>query len=845
MPNHIGKTVGGDIYVHHSAIALAPSQLQEAFESAVKIQKVHPDFDYNVVRYSERRESFAFLLYEAFFEEPFPALQYSILVDLRTTRVSQRDYRSYSNPPVLHRKELLLPPDHPSAPAAYALTNMLEEAGLFEDSQLIGTLNAWQNRLKEAGFDWLLKDSGIREKKIETATANPINIARHRTAISRYVLSRPLQCLEKYGFLENNYSIFDYGCGKGDDLRGLQELGVEAAGWDPHFFPNAELISADIVNLGYVVNVIDDLEERSRTVEKAYALARKVLVVSAQLDNVRVQSHQRFKDGVLTTRGTFQKYFSHHELYEFIQKAVKTAPIAIAPGIYFVFIDKVEEQTFLESRQRSKSLKRPRIYIPRATETEKQQALYDKHKNTLDAVWASCLELGRIPNVDEVTTDLTELLEEFGSLKRVGGFLIGLNGEKDFTLAAEQRVDGLLVYLALNLFHGRPRYNEQPRRLQRDIKHFFRNHTTAIEQARALLFSVSDPGVILRECEAASQAGLGFLETEHSLTLHVSQVDLLSPVLRVYVGCASNLYGDLENGDLVKIHITSGKLSVMVYNSFRDSPLPRLTERIKIKMREQDIDFFDYGDEFPSPYLFDKSKYIPRDFPFFSEQTSFDERLAQLKFLGEARFRLNADEFDQALTFQNLQIDGFQLTLDGMPKDIDQPCGQYLTYRDLIACGETQAKTQIENIPREFDTFCALFDLATQVLDPVIDYFGMIRLTYGFCSSELSKEIPGGVAPELDQHASCELKRNGNPICPRRGAAADFIVDDEDMHEVVVWIAENTNFDRLYFYGQDRPIHVSFGPESTAQIVGFTIGKKNNLVPRNMSLAAFKHLALG
>ena len=55
---------------------------------------------------------------------------------------------------------------------------------------------------------------------------------------------------------------------------------------------------------------------------------------------------------------------------------------------------------------------------------------------------------------------------------------------------------------------------------------------------------------------------------------------------------------------------------------------------------------------------------------------------------------LNKQEFDYALDTQNLQIEGFELTLKGFPADLDQVCGQYLSYRDLIECGETQAATK-------------------------------------------------------------------------------------------------------------------------------------------------------
>ena len=120
-----------------------------------------------------------------------------------------------------------------------------------------------------------------------------------------------------------------------------------------------------------------------------------------------------------------------------------------------------------------------------------------------------------------------------------------------------------------------------------------------------------------------------------------------------------------------------------------------------------------------------------------------------------------------------------------------------------------------------------------------IDWFGMIRLTYGFCSPDLAREGPGRIDPKLDQHAAHERNRRGKPICERLGAAADFIVDDEDMLEVARWVAANTPFDRLYFYGSDLPIHVSYGPERTRQIVRMVAGKSARLIPRVTSSEAF------
>ena len=66
------------------------------------------------------------------------------------------------------------------------------------------------------------------------------------------------------------------------------------------------------------------------------------------------------------------------------------------------------------------------------------------------------------------------------------------------------------------------------------------------------------------------------------------------PLLRVYIGCGEVLYGDIDEADLVKIHLQSGKLTLLKYEDYDASPLPKLKQRIKIRLRDQDIEFFDY-----------------------------------------------------------------------------------------------------------------------------------------------------------------------------------------------------------------------------------------------------------
>ena len=164
------------------------------------------------------------------------------------------------------------------------------------------------------------------------------SIQRHRTVIVRQSFSVPMKLLEKHGFLNGEYSIFDYGCGRGDDVRLLQLRGINVTGWDPYWRSDTEKKSADIVSLGFVLNVIESPTEREETLKEAWALTNKLLVVSARVaSKVHVQKFIPFQDGVITQHNTFQKYYQQAELKQYIEATLNVEAQAVAAGVFFVF----------------------------------------------------------------------------------------------------------------------------------------------------------------------------------------------------------------------------------------------------------------------------------------------------------------------------------------------------------------------------------------------------------------------------------------------------------------------------------------------------------------------------
>lgn len=840
----VGKQVKGNLYFHVDALEGLEPHVRERVQLAATRAGLSADAEFNVIKIDEAGRQISLLYYEHFFDHPFPALQRSCVVDLASGRTKHLRYDLSDNPPILHRKELLLLPEHPQAQLFAALTQQLEAAGLFREARRIGFAREWQSRLQAAGYAVCEHQLVARNGAAQSEQPVPEALSRHRTALQRYALSTPMQALHRHGYLDGSRSFFDYGCGKGDDIRILRHNGIAATGWDPHFAPDASKTQADIVNLGFVLNVIEDPSERVQALRDAYTLADQVLAVAVMLTGRAAPNGEVFADGVRTSRNTFQKYYTQRELRDYLLSVLDKEPVAVGPGVFFVFKDEGEEQRFFAQRVRNRGgLDRLISRLPKPTRAEREQAFYEMHRALLDQLWETWLELGRKPELDEVERRI-EIETVFGSLTKALKFLERFHGNAAVTAALHSRKEDLTVYFALQQFEQRKTYTAFSEELRRDIRTFFGNYQNVQVEARLLLFSAGNRDLVRQLCREAASTGLGWLEKDRALYLHTSLVERLPAVLRVYVGCASYLYGDVTGADLLKIHIDSAKITLMSFDDFEGKPLPRLLERIKIRFRDQESERFTYGAAYEPPYLYRKSRFLTEDFSHYAEQLAFEQALeAQQLFDFREGHGPPPQVFEDRLKAARLEVEGFLLRPTQTLPSLDAKCGKHFAFREFITAGETQVRTGIPNIPEQAGTYNALVQLATLVLDPVIDYFGDIILTYGFCSRELAKHIPGRIAPTLDQHASHELNSRGKSICPRLGAAVDFLVTDENMLEVAQWIVQHTPFDRLYFYGVDRPLHVSCGPENKREVVILRSQENGRAVPTVVKPEAFLTLS--
>jgi len=613
--------------------------------------------EFNLLKFHTDLAKISFLSYPGFFKEPHPVLYAAIVVDLVSGKVRRDEYGKRANPPILHRKETFLPSDHPDRSRFAELTHAEEAAGLLEESERIGFKLNWERLLlgKSLGF------SGHRlveqRPACDSATAPGCvlpRIERHRTAVARGRVSKPVRLMLDLGQLRRGDTFFDYGCGLGSDVEVVRRLGFDSNGWDPVHATKTPRTEGDVVNLGFVLNVIEDPAERVEVLLQAWSLTRRLLVVSTLVQgNEDYAEFRCCSDGILTSRNTFQKYFEPAELQALIEDCIKVEAVPVAMGIYFVFRRVEDLQDFLSSRTRRlidwESLSR-RLGLFKALRARRDP--YELHRELLDSFWEAALELGRIPREEEFAR-LNEVRDVLGSLPKAMAFFGERFGEKTLDAARARRREDLLVYVAASRLRKRVPFAYLSTRLQRDFRSFFGSYSEAERQATDAMFAAGD----VDELElAVQQLGFGWFDpVDRHFTVHRSLLEELPLTLRVFVECGARLFGDPREADLIKFHLRSRKLTFQHYDDFETDPFPMLRLRIKIDLPRMFVTVFDHSTDPDRQLLCFKERFLPRNHPGREKMGQVSARLRRLGFDEKTiGYGPNRSEFDQLLRTQRL-----------------------------------------------------------------------------------------------------------------------------------------------------------------------------------------------
>jgi DNA phosphorothioation-associated putative methyltransferase len=470
------------------------------------------------------------------------------------------------------------------------------------------------------------------------------SIARHRTAIRRFQYSRPISLAVSHRLIQDDRTVFDYGCGHGHDVGLLQKSGLKAEGWDPYFRPDAPVKQADIVNLGYVLNVIEDPAERSDTLRKAFALALKALVVAVRVDQ-SLDKGLPFQDGLITSRGSFQKIYSQAEFRQFVGDTLGIRPYIAGLGVAYAFKESGEESRYVSDTAFHRAVRPQRDM---AAEFED----HPEAKPLLDLV----RKLGRLPLPQEFD-DFDELESAFGSRHRINRLLWKVIHPDTLDEVQRQRREDLLISLSMIRLQGsKPlAFRSLPADVRADVKTIWTSYQQATKESETFLFGLGNPELI-----NAAITGLRVgKRLPEDIYFHVSQEPLLPPLLRLIVFAGRQIVGDVE-ADLIKISTDGRKVSFLRYPEFDTAPHPTLAYSVKVYLPKAAHSFRDYSDSTNPPILHRKEAFLDELHPDYQACRSLTEKEEELGLLSRNDIG-NRNGWNAALVERRAIIEGYNI----------------------------------------------------------------------------------------------------------------------------------------------------------------------------------------
>ncbi|MGW5433352.1 DNA phosphorothioation-associated putative methyltransferase [Streptomyces sp. NPDC004059] len=421
------------------------------------------------------------------------------------------------------------------------------------------------------------------------------NSDRRRTAIGRMALSVPARQALADRQLSPDRTVLDYGCGRGDDVRALEQLDCRVVGWDPYYRAETELAVSDVVLLTYVLNVIEDPAERRQTLERAWELASTLLVVSARLtwEKSKVRG-QEFGDGLLTSRQTFQHLYAASELRDYVEQVTGARVVAAAPGIVYAFKDESARLSHLAHR-----------VVPDA-----EWLASEDTASAIRALVDFVERRGRQPRIEEMPRTVAEFLAHFkpGEIKRL--VREGADAER-VTAGAKRSTLNTLLYLAVELFNGRGPFASLPMGIQLDVRTFFQSYKEACQRADRLLLKLRDDGYV-RSAMNASVAGK---VTPTALYVHRRALERIPTVLRLYEHCASIAAGRPQQWTVAKLKHQGRAVSWLDYPDFDTDPHPRISSSYLVDLKTLQSSHTSYAQSANRPLLHRKHEFLAPEDP--------------------------------------------------------------------------------------------------------------------------------------------------------------------------------------------------------------------------------------
>ena len=306
-------------------------------------------------------------------------------------------------------------------------------------------------------------------------------------------------------------------------------------------------------------------------------------------------------DGIVTGRRTFQKFFTQEELRTWIERVLGRRSVAAAPGIFYVFRDEAEEQSFAIGRV-SRRRRAPGIDECRDLVADHEDLLAPSSRFSPSAAACPPPESSPPPRNSPARSAASPEPSRCSA---------GPPAPNAGTRSATTGATTCSCTSPSPRSRSAPASARSPRRFASTSRAFFGSYKSGCAAADALLFSAGDQDAVDRACRRAPVGKL----LPDALYVHHTAVAHLPPLLRAYEGCARQLAGAVDGLTLVKLSRRRPRVSYLVYESFDRVAHPALQSSIVADLKGLRLRFRDYTRSANPPVLHRKERFVADDHP--------------------------------------------------------------------------------------------------------------------------------------------------------------------------------------------------------------------------------------
>jgi DNA phosphorothioation-associated putative methyltransferase len=173
-----------------------------------------------------------------------------------------------------------------------------------------------------------------------------------------------------------------------------------------------------------------------------------------------------------------------------------------------------------------------------------------------------------------------------------------------------------------------------------------------------MLRSLGNTELIIKRCQE-SKVGK---KLPNSLWVHISALQAVDPLLRLYEGCASRTLGRLEEANVIKFHLKTPKISYLFYPDFDINPHPILSKVMTIDLRDLQVIYQDYDQEDDPPILHQIEALVTPDYPQYEKLVKLTRQEEDRGLLDNLHSISHISGWKKCLKENCTVIDGYRLS---------------------------------------------------------------------------------------------------------------------------------------------------------------------------------------